>query len=83
LKIKLKGHHFDTTEVIRAESHVVLNTLIEHHFQDALRTTAEALVTVHARKGTNSMMVVASRPKVSFFFYQMAAPVPEIMDNSF
>jgi hypothetical protein len=29
-KIKLKGHHFDTTEVIEAESQTVLNTLAEH-----------------------------------------------------
>jgi hypothetical protein len=35
LKIKLEGLHFDTTEVIEAESQAVLNTLIEHDFQDA------------------------------------------------
>jgi hypothetical protein len=34
LKIKLKGRHFDTTEVIKAESQVVLNTLTERDFQD-------------------------------------------------
>jgi hypothetical protein len=28
-KIKLKGRHFDTTEVIEAESQVVLNILTE------------------------------------------------------
>jgi hypothetical protein len=37
LKIKLKGLHFDTTEVIKTESQVVLNTLIEHDFQDAFK----------------------------------------------
>jgi hypothetical protein len=37
LKIKLKGCHFDTVEVIDAESQVVLNTLIEHDFQDAFK----------------------------------------------
>jgi hypothetical protein len=37
LKIKLKGRHFDTTEVIEAESQTVLNTLTEHHFQDAFK----------------------------------------------
>jgi hypothetical protein len=36
LKIKLKGRHFDTTEVIEAGSQAVLNTLTEHDFQDAL-----------------------------------------------
>jgi hypothetical protein len=35
LKIKLKGCHFDTIEVIEAESQAVLNILTEHNFQDA------------------------------------------------
>jgi hypothetical protein len=35
--IKLKGRHFDTTEVIEAESQAVLNTLTEHDFQDAFK----------------------------------------------
>jgi hypothetical protein len=35
LKIQQKGRHFDTTEVIEAESQAVLNTLTEHDFQDA------------------------------------------------
>jgi hypothetical protein len=34
LKIKLKGRHFDTVEVIEAESQAVLNTLTEYDFQD-------------------------------------------------
>jgi hypothetical protein len=37
LKIKLKGLHFDTIEVIEAESQVVLNTVTEHDFQDAFK----------------------------------------------
>jgi hypothetical protein len=37
LKIKLKGSHFDTNELIEAESQAVLNTLTEHDFQDALK----------------------------------------------
>jgi hypothetical protein len=32
----------------------------------------------YARKGTNSRMIVASRPKGSF--YWMATPVPDFMD---
>jgi hypothetical protein len=35
LKIKMKDRHFDTIEVIEAESQAVLNTLTEHDFQDA------------------------------------------------
>jgi hypothetical protein len=34
LKIKLKGRHFVTNEVIETESQAVLNTLTEHVFQD-------------------------------------------------
>jgi hypothetical protein len=37
LKIKLKSRHFDTIEVIEAESQAVLNTLTEHDFQDAFK----------------------------------------------
>jgi hypothetical protein len=32
LKIKLKELHFDTTEVMEAETQAVLNTLTEHDF---------------------------------------------------
>jgi hypothetical protein len=35
LKMKQKGHRFDTIEVIRAELQAVLNTLTEHGFWDA------------------------------------------------
>jgi hypothetical protein len=35
LKIKPKCCHFDTTEVMEAESQAVMNTLTEHDFQDA------------------------------------------------
>jgi hypothetical protein len=34
---KLKGCHFDITEVIEAESQAVLNILTEHDFQDAFK----------------------------------------------
>jgi hypothetical protein len=34
LKIKPKGRHFDTTEVMEAESQTLLNSLTEHGFQD-------------------------------------------------
>jgi hypothetical protein len=46
LKIKLKGHHFDTIEVIESESQVVLNTFTEHDLQDAFKQMAEMLETV-------------------------------------
>jgi hypothetical protein len=37
LKIKLKGRHFDTTEVMEAESQAVLNSLTVLGFQDAFQ----------------------------------------------
>jgi predicted ABC-type exoprotein transport system permease subunit len=37
LKIKLDGRHFDTFEVIEADSRTVLNTLTEHVFQDVFK----------------------------------------------
>jgi hypothetical protein len=37
LKIKLKGCHFYTTEVIKAESQAVLNTFKERDFQDEFK----------------------------------------------
>jgi hypothetical protein len=37
LKIKLKGCHFDITEVIEVESQAVLSTFIEHDFEAAFK----------------------------------------------
>jgi hypothetical protein len=42
LKIKRKGRHFDTTEVIEVESQAVLNTLTEQDFQDAFKNCRSA-----------------------------------------
>jgi hypothetical protein len=67
LRIKLKGRHFDTTEVIKAELQALLNTQTEHDFQDAFKKMSEALGTVHTcGRGTTLRVRVASRPKVSF-----------------
>jgi hypothetical protein len=37
MKLKLKGHQFDTTEDIQAESQKVLDTLTEKDFQEAFQ----------------------------------------------
>jgi hypothetical protein len=67
LKIKLKGRHFDTTDVMEAESQAVLNTLTEHDFQDALRKVAEAPGTLHTSgRELLHWLMLASRPKVGF-----------------
>jgi hypothetical protein len=77
LKIKLTGCHFDTIEVIETESQAVLNTLIEHAFQDELKKIAEALGTVHMRgRVLLRGVMVATRHK------REAASVPKIMDCS-
>jgi hypothetical protein len=67
LKLKLKGHHFDITEVIEAEWQAVLNTLTEHtasrmHFKIGRRAGNGA----YSRKGTASKAIVGIGPKVSF-----------------
>jgi hypothetical protein len=58
LKIKQKGRHFDTVEVMKAESQAVLNTLTEHDFQGAIKNDRGAGNGAYAWKGT-------SRPKIS------------------
>jgi hypothetical protein len=37
MKLKLKGHRFDTIEEIQAESQRVLDTLTEKNFQEAFQ----------------------------------------------
>jgi hypothetical protein len=81
LKIKLKGRHFDTTEVMEAESQVVLNTLTELNFQDAFEKKAEALGTVHMRgRGLLRKWWWQVGPKL--VFHHIAASVLGIMDGS-
>jgi hypothetical protein len=62
LKIKLKVHHFDTIEVIEAESQAVLNTTSRMHLRNG-RSSGKGAYT---RKGTASRAMVPSRPEVSF-----------------
>jgi hypothetical protein len=50
--------------MIKVESRVVPNTLIEHDFQDAFKNGRSAGNGVYAQKGTTSKMVVTSRSKV-------------------
>jgi hypothetical protein len=67
LKIKLKGRHFDTIEVLEAESQAVLNTLTEYDFQDAFKKNGRSCGNdAHAWKGTTSRVMAVSRPKASF-----------------
>jgi hypothetical protein len=51
LKIKLKGRHFDTAEVMEAESQAVLSTLTERDFQDALKNGRSPENGAHGAEG--------------------------------
>jgi hypothetical protein len=74
LKIKLKGHHFDTTNVIEAKSQAVLNNLTEHYFRDAFKNGRSAGNGAYRRKGSTSRVMVASRPKISSRPYDSTRP---------
>jgi hypothetical protein len=78
---KLKGCHFDTAEVMEAESQEVLTPSQNTTSRMQLKSGRSAGNGAYSRKGNISRVMMASRPKVSFF-YQIATPVPEIMDSS-
>jgi hypothetical protein len=65
LKIKLKGRHFDTTEVIGAKSQAVLNILTEHDFQDAVKKWQKRWELHIGVEGGYFDVDEASRPEVS------------------
>jgi hypothetical protein len=65
LKIKPKGRHIDTIELMEAESQAVLNSLTEHGFQDACTNSRSAGNGAYGQKGTTLRVMVASRPKAS------------------
>jgi hypothetical protein len=51
LKIKLKGHHFDTTKATESKSQAVLNTLTKQDFQGAFKNGRNAGNGTYMRKG--------------------------------
>jgi hypothetical protein len=66
------GCHFDTIEVIEAESQVAPNTITEHDFQDAFKNGRSTGNGAYVWKGATSTVMVGIMPKVSF--HQMTAP---------
>jgi hypothetical protein len=66
LKIKIKGHHFDTIEVTEAESLLALNTFTERDFYYAFKNGRRTGNGANERKETISRMMVGSRPKINF-----------------
>jgi hypothetical protein len=63
--MKMRCRHYDTLEVIKAESQAVLNSLTEHNFQDAFKEK-NAANRAYVQNGTTSRVMLASRPTVSF-----------------
>jgi flavin reductase (DIM6/NTAB) family NADH-FMN oxidoreductase RutF len=51
LKLKLKGCHFDTTDVVEAEGQAVLNTPTKDNFQDAFKNGTSTGNGAYERKG--------------------------------
>jgi hypothetical protein len=74
LKIKIRGHHFDAIEVIKAESQAVLNSLTEHDFQDAFKIDRSAGNGAYVQKVTTLRVMVTSRPKLSFWRDDSTSP---------
>jgi hypothetical protein len=71
LKLKLKGRHFDTVEVIEAKLQAVLNTLTEHDFQNAFKN---GRITGNSAYMRTLTVMAASRPKVSFLLDVSTSP---------
>jgi hypothetical protein len=81
LKVNVKDRHFDTVEVIEAESQTVLNTHTELDFQDTFKNGRSAGNGEYWRKGTTSrVMVWPLGPRLHFV--QMPERVPGTMDGS-
>jgi hypothetical protein len=65
LRTKLEDRHFDTIEVMEAEPQVMLNSLTEHDFQEAIKNGRSTENGAYWGNGTTSRVKVASRYKVS------------------
>jgi hypothetical protein len=67
LKIKLKGGHFDTNEVMEANPQAVQNMVTDHGLKDAFKKNGKSAGNgAFASNGTTSRVMVASKPKDSF-----------------
>jgi hypothetical protein len=59
-------HHFDTTEVIKAELLAIMNTMTEHNFQDTFKKWHKGWEWYICVKGTTSTVMMAGSSKVRF-----------------
>ena len=74
MKLKLKGHRFDTIEEIQAESQRVIDTLIEKDFQEAFQNGGDGGTGVYMREGTTSRVTAADRPYGEFYDFYSVSP---------
>jgi hypothetical protein len=66
IEVKTKSRHSDTTQVIKAELRPVLNTLLEHDFEDAFKKWQKYWEQYICTEGITWKVTVASRPTASF-----------------
>jgi hypothetical protein len=74
MKLKLKGHRFDTIEEIQAESQRVLDTLTEKDFRKRSKNGGDGGTGVYMREGTTSRVTAADRPYGEFYDFYSVSP---------
>jgi hypothetical protein len=67
MKLKLKGHRFDTTQEIQAESQRVLDTLTEKDFQEAFQKWRRRWDQFYSREETTSRVIAANKAYGEFY----------------
>jgi hypothetical protein len=75
VKLKLKGHRFDTIEEIQAESQRALDTVREKDFLNHSRNGEDGGIGVYMREGTTSRLVAAERPYGDMIFTASAGNI--------
>jgi hypothetical protein len=74
MKLKLKGHWFDTIEEFQAESQSALDTLTEKDFQEALQKWKRRWDWCIQREGPTSSVMAADRPYGAFYDFYSVTP---------
>jgi hypothetical protein len=74
MKLKLKGHRFDTTEEIQVESQRVLDNLAEKTSRKRSINAGDGGTGVYMREGTTSRIMAADRPYGEFYDFYSVCP---------
>jgi hypothetical protein len=74
MKLRLKGHHFDTTEEIHAETQEVIDTLIFENLQGLHEIMGHTGIAVYMPKGTTSKETVETRSYGKKLFFNGQIP---------